>query len=129
LPAKFFHLTEKGELKMVETGWLYALINVAASGTLVSGTSGAKIRVLACVLDANNGNATAYFTSSTGPTRLCGNLFLSSGAADYSTATGQLVMPYSPVGWFETAAGDDLDIVLEDGSAGVGGLLVYELVQ
>lgn len=114
---------------MVETGWLYAVVNLASSGTLVSGTSGKKIRVLSVVLDANNGSVTTYFTSSTGPTRLAGNMFLSSGPDTGASATGQLTLPYSPIGWCETAVGDDLNLVLEsDEGTGVGGLLVYELV-
>jgi hypothetical protein len=109
---------------MSESGWSYALVNLAASGTLVSGVAGKKIRVLNAILDANNGESTWKFESSTGPTRLVGNLYFS----DAGDAPGALVLPYSPVGWFETAEGDDLLLTMVSGVAGIGGSIVYELV-
>jgi hypothetical protein len=114
---------------MSETGWNYAVISEAASATpFIAGTAGKKIRVLAMAIDANNGTATWKFQTSTGPTNLTGNLFLSSGTSDEATATGAMVFPYSPIGWFETQAGDDLDLILVSGDVGITGCLVYELV-
>lgn len=107
---------------------MFTILDFSSSGTVVSGVAGYKIRVLSATMDANNGSVTTYFTSSTGPTQLIGNLFLSSGTPGEATATGDITLPYSPIGWFETAEGDNLDIVLE-GEAGVGGCIVYELVQ
>jgi hypothetical protein len=114
---------------MVETGWNYVVVSGGGSiSPLVAGTSGKKIRVLAFSLDSNDGSATWKFQTSTGAARLTGNLFLSSGVAGSSTATGSAVFPYSPIGWFETLAGDDLDLIQVAGTAGIGGCLVYELV-
>ena len=114
---------------MSESGWQFKVVNVGASATpLIAGTSGKKIRVLSALLDVNDGMATWKFQSSTGPADLTGNLFLSSGPDPDSTATGALVLPHSPTGWFETLAGDDLNLVLLAGTAGIGGCLVYELV-
>ena len=113
---------------MSESGWQYAVINAPSSVTLVSGTAGKKIRVLSALIVSNNGYAEWKFQSSTGPTDLVGNLFLSSGLGSGLTATGALVLPHNPTGWFETAAGDDLLLDQNGGSAGAGGCLVYELV-
>lgn len=115
---------------MSESGWNYLVINQAASTTpLIAGVTGKKIRVLSFVLDSNDGHATWKFETSTGPTRLTGNLFVSSGTSGSSSATGAMVFPYSPVGWFETGVGDDLNLIqLVADTAGVGGCLVYELV-
>lgn len=118
----------KGE-PMSESGWQYKVIDLSASATpLITGTAGKKIRVLSLFMDANNGSSTWRFETSTGPTELTGNLFLSSGASGASTATGAVVLPHNPTGWFETLAGDDLRLILSSGSAGLGGALVYELV-
>lgn len=115
---------------MSKSGWEFAVINLASSAIpLVPGVTGKKIRVLAALVDANNGDSTWYFQSSTGSVRLTGNLFVSSGPAGSSSATGQFVLPHAPTGWFETAAGDDLELILAGGSAGIGGCLVYELAD
>ena len=112
---------------MSETGWKFLALNAGASVTpLVAGVAGKKIRVLAMLADANNGSATWKFQTSTGPVDLTGNLFVSSGPSGSATATGSFVLPHSPTGWFETLVGDDLNLVLLAGSAGLCGCLVYE---
>jgi hypothetical protein len=108
---------------VTESGWQYLSLNLGASAApLIAGTSGKKIRVVQALLVVNGGTATWKFQSSTGPVDLTGNLFFS--AAD---AIGGLVLPHSPTGWFETAAGDDLNLNLISGVSGLCGCLVYEL--
>jgi hypothetical protein len=107
---------------MSESGWIYKLVDEGSSQTpFITGVVGKKIRVLQAVLNINNGSSTWYFQSHTGPTQLVGNLFLESDG-------GPIVMPYSPIGWFETTVGDDLDLILASGGAGICGVIAYELV-
>lgn len=100
----------------------YAAIAAAASGdnTLVAAVSGAKIRVLAIVLVASGGANTVRLESGAGGTALTGQMNLS--------ADGQLVLPYNPAGWAETAAGSLLNLELSAATS-VDGALVYTEVD
>lgn len=105
---------------------------VNASGSiapLIKGVSGKKIRVLSAFLVENNSTGTWEFESSTGPTRLTGNLFISSGPIGAPTATGALVLPHNPEGWFQTLESDDLNLTnVGGGGVGLGGVITYDLV-
>ena len=95
----------------------FAWIDHAASGdnSIVAAVSGKKIRVLALFLVAA-GAVTVRFESGASGTALTGqsNLVANTG----------LVLPFNPVGWFETATGVLLNLELS-GAVSVDGSLVY----
>ena len=106
---------------MSESGWNYLAVDLSASAApLVSGVAGKKIRVLQAVLVTNDGIQIWRFASSTGPSGITGNIYTTEGVP--------IVLPHSPTGWFETAAGDDLDLTTTSSPAGIAGAIVYELV-
>lgn len=94
----------------------FVSIAASASGdnTLVSGVASKKIRVLSYVL-MSNGTVNAKFQSSTGGD-ITGLLYL---VANTGASSG-----FSPVGHFETVAGEDLQLNLS-GAIAVGGHLTY----
>jgi hypothetical protein len=96
----------------------YAAVSAADLGdnTLVAAVTARQLRVLAFVLVAAGGANTVRFESGAGGTALTGQMDL---AAD-----GQLVAPYNPAGWFETAAGALLNLELSAATL-VAGFLVY----
>ncbi len=95
----------------------FAAISASSSGnnTAVAAVDGKKIRVLALQLTAN-GSVNAKWQSGAGGTDLTGLAYL--------VANGGLVLPFNPVGWFETASGALLNLNLS-GAVAVGGSLVY----
>ena len=99
------------------SGVSYATITASTSGatTIVSGVDGKKILVLGISLISNS-TVNVKFQSHTAPTDLTGLYYLAAN-------TG-FVMGYSPVGWFQTLAGEALDINLS-GNIAVGGVVVY----
>jgi hypothetical protein len=94
-----------------------AVIAAASSGdnTLVAAVTGKKIRVVQAVLLAA-GAVTVRFESGAGGTAL-------TGAMSNADTTG-IVLPLSPAGWFETAAGALLNLELSAGVS-VAGVLAY----
>lgn len=95
----------------------FAKFSGTASADLVALVATKKIRVLAY-----------HFTTITATTVK----FQSGGSTDLtgafsSGANGQLLGPYSPVGLFETAAGEKLNVVL-GGSVQTDGIVVYQEV-
>jgi hypothetical protein len=100
---------------------VFAAIDVAGSGdnTLVAAAgSGNKIRVHSCVL-VSSGTVNVRFESGAGGTALSGQMNL--------VANTGFVLPFSPVGWFETAANTLLNLELS-GAVSVDGSLVYSVV-
>lgn len=93
----------------------YATVQVSATGTLVAAVAGKKIRVVSYVLVAN-GTVNVKFQSHVTPTDLTGLLYL---AANTGVSAG-----FNPVGWFESLAGEALDLNLS-ASIAVGGHLDY----
>jgi hypothetical protein len=102
----------------------FAAIAAATSGnnTLVTNpNAGKKIRVLAMMIVAGAaGNI--YFTSDTGTV-----IFGGSTNKINLAANGGFVLPFNPVGWFETAA--DADLTMNASSTGPfsGGLVYVEV--
>lgn len=96
-------------------------IDHATSGdnTLVAAVSNTKIRVLAVCLIAA-GAVTARFESGAAGTALTGQMNIA--------ANGGFVLPFNPVGWFETAASDLLNLELS-GAVSVDGVLVYQEID
>lgn len=112
-------------------------INLPSTGTIVTGVSGKKTRVLALFAAVNDGVSTWKFQSNpqtatgtdeefTGAQDLTGNVYLASSA----TTTGLFVLPYNPAGWFECRESDDLlGFQVGSSGAGIGGSIVCELVD
>lgn len=103
---------------------LYAPVSASAAGatTIVSAAtlqnaSGKKLRVMAANVIASNVVNVKWQTSS-GPVDLTGLAYL--------TQNGGYILPYNPIGWFETLAGDDLLINLSQPIA-VGGHITFIL--
>lgn len=92
-------------------------IDNASNGdnTLVAAVTGKKIRVLSIVL-ISTGAVTVRFESGASGTALSGQMAL---AANVGFSSG-----YSPVGHFETAAGELLNLELS-GATSVDGFLTY----
>ena len=100
----------------------YASVSAATAGnnTLVAAVVGKKIRVLSAVLVASGGANTVRFESDDDGTSLTGQMDL---AAD-----GQLVLSLNGFGWFETVAGELLNLELS-GATAVEGCLVYQEIE
>lgn len=96
----------------------FAVIDAASSGdnTLVAAVTGKKIRVLSAVLVASNA-VTVRFESGAGGTALTGQMVLTNPSDGFT-------LPFSPCGWFQTAAGSLLNLELS-GAVSVDGCLTY----
>ena len=95
----------------------FAVIDNAVSGdnTLVAAVTDKKIRVLSVVAVAG-GDVTARFESGAGGTALTGQMAL--------TTNSGFVLPFNPVGWFETAVTTLLNLELS-GAVSVDGCITY----
>jgi hypothetical protein len=95
----------------------YVIIDAASSGdnTLLAAVTSKKIRVLAAFLVAA-GTVNVRFESGTGGTALTGQMNL--------VANTGFVLPYNPVGWFETASNTLLNLELS-AAVSVDGCLTY----
>lgn len=96
----------------------FAAIDAASSGnnTIVAAVTGKKIRVLACFLIMTGTAVTIRFESGADGTALTGQMTPSQG--------GGFVLPFNPVGWFETAASTLLNLEL-GGAQSVDGSVTY----
>lgn len=95
----------------------FVAISASSSGnnTVLASVSSKKIRVLACSLMATAA-VNVKFQSGASGTDLTG-LY-------YCAANGGFVLPFNPLGWFETAATTLLNLNLSAANA-VGGCLTY----
>ena len=95
-----------------------AKIDAASSGdnTLVAAVTGKKIRVLAAFFTMTGTAVTIRFEAGAGGTALTGQMG--------PTAGQTIVLPFNPVGWFETSDATLLNMELS-GSQSVDGALVY----
>ena len=102
----------------------YTAVSASTLGnnTLVAAAgSGIAIRVVSLVLCASGGANTLKLQSDAGGTDLTGVIAL-------AATTGQLVLPYNPAGWCQTASNKLLNMVLTAGTA-VSGVLGYVTVS
>lgn len=97
-----------------------AAIDVASSGdnTIVAAVTGKRIRVHSMFVVAA-GTVTVRMESAAGGTALTGQMTM-------AVNTG-FVLPHNPAGWFETVAGELLNMELS-GAVSVDGSLTYSLV-
>ena len=104
---------------MATRDYLYASISASSSGnnTLKAAVAAKKIRVYAYVIVATTA-VTAKFQSAAGGTDLTGAMPLG--------ANGGVAAPFNPAGWFETVAGELLNLSL-GGAVQVSGHFVYSL--
>lgn len=93
----------------------FAKVQLSATGTIVAAVVGKKIRVLSAWLSCA-GTVNAKWQSHVTPTDLTGLL--------YGVANSGIVLPYNPKGWFETVAGEALDLALS-ASVAIGGCIAY----
>lgn len=95
----------------------FATITSSTSGnlTVVAAVTSKKIRVVSLYMVAGGTVSVSTNSSSVGPAI--------AGVASLATNTG-VVLPFNPVGWFETASGASLNLNLS-ASQVVGGALTY----
>lgn len=112
---------------MAKSETQYAVIAATSIGdnTLVAAVTGKKIRVLSMVLVASGGANTVRLESDAGGAALTGLMDI---AAVSATSDGQLVLPLNGFGWFETVAGELLNLELSAATL-VAGALVYEEIE
>jgi hypothetical protein len=98
----------------------FAIIDAATSGdnTIVAAVNPKKIRVLSLFLVASAA-VTARFESGAGGTALTGQMQLA--------ANGGFVLPFNPLGWFETASNTLLNLELSGATSVDGGLNYVEV--
>lgn len=103
----------------------FAAINtVNGNNTVVAAVSGKKIRVLAAlIVGAVTAQKQFIFQDGTNGTFLTGSMYLGDNSSTSNTTDGIFVWDYSPVGHFETSAGNLLD--LESFGAEIRGCLTY----
>jgi hypothetical protein len=96
----------------------FAKIAVSASGvnSFIALVSAKKLRCLSVVF-MGNGAVNVKFQSHVTPTDLTGLFYI-------AAAGGGACLPFNPVGWFETVAGEAMDINLS-GSVAIGGVMTY----
>jgi hypothetical protein len=95
----------------------FAVIDHATSGDneIVAAVALKKIRVLSAFM-ISAGTVNARFESAAGGTAKTGQMNL--------IANSGFVLPFSPIGWFETVAGEALNLELS-GAVSVDGCLTY----
>ena len=98
----------------------FAPITASASGvtTVVAAVASKKIRILGGFIVCTSAVSVNFQSHTTTTTK--------TGTMPFG-ANGGVAIPFSPVGWFETVAGEALDINL-GGAVAVGGQLVYVTV-
>lgn len=98
----------------------FAVINTAATATLVAAqAAGTKVRVVGLFL-VNTTAQTITFKSAAGGTAITGPMAIG--------ALGTLVLPFNPMGYFETAAAALLELALS-GATQVSGTLQWVAVS
>lgn len=98
-----------------------AVIDAATSGdnTIVAAVTGKKIRVLSYFLILTGTTISLRWESGAGGTALTGQMTLAQA--------GGMVLPHNPLGWFETASGELLNLELSGAQSVDGGLTYVEV--
>ncbi len=101
----------------------YAVIETAALGAagneeLIAAVTGKKIRVLAILAHPSQASEGTLRSATTAIT----------GSIDVGTGNDGLMLPFNPVGWFETVAGENLDLLNTIAATSWSGCIVYTVV-
>lgn len=88
--------------------------------TLVPALAGHRIRVIACALAHGTTATEVRFESGAGGAALTGSMVFAPGVA--------LVLPFTAVGWFQTATGALLNLEVAGATVAVTGCVVYEYI-
>lgn len=96
---------------------IFAPINIANAGSnvIVAPVPGKTIRIVSCYFVVGGAINVNWTSSSTGSD--------ADGVQDFA-ANGGIVLPFNPIGWFDTVQGEGLNLVTSNGSQ-VGGGLKY----
>ena len=103
-----------------EVQYLAVAVSSADNTLVAAAGAGVKIRVVSAVLVMSGGANTIRFESDTAGTALTGQMDVGNDL--------QLILPWNPAGWFETAANKLLNLELGATTA-VAGVLGYVLVS
>ena len=105
----------------------FAVINLTATGTLVAAVASKKIRVLALfmTIEVVTGDETYTFKSGAAGTALTGAIGDTAMTVLATVPPIPIVMPFNPLGWFETTAGVLLELSLAGTTPNAQGNLVY----
>lgn len=108
-------------MRQEHPGQLSAVIDNATLGDneIVAAVAGKKIRVLSCLLIAT-GTVIVRFESGAGGAALTGQMPL--------VANSGFSLTYNSAGWWETAAGESLNLELS-AAISVDGVLNYDLIS
>ena len=100
----------------------FAAVSAASSGnnTLISAVVGKKVRVLAMNLVGAAAQVNTYITDGAGGSAIWAGSTNKASLAQY----GGFVLPYNPVGWFETSSNTALVLNLS-GATAIGGSITY----
>ena len=106
----------------IQSEVLSAVVAASTGGdnTLVLAVTGKKIRVIALVMVASGGANSARLESGASGTALTGVMDI--------VDNGQLILPWNPAGWCETAASALLNLELSAGTS-VAGVLNYVTLE
>lgn len=91
----------------------FALANIAASQTdanVVTAVSGKRIRVIGLVVMAGGTATNVTFNSKPGGSGVAISMLFACGA------NGGAVLPFNPVGWFQTVSGEGLTVTTGSGA-------------
>jgi hypothetical protein len=104
----------------------FAKIALTATGTLVAAVSGKKIRVLSLfmTIEQETADETYIFNSGASGTALTGSIG-DTTTGDTTRGSVPVSLPFSPIGWFETASGALLELALAGTTPIAHGCLVY----
>lgn len=96
-------------------------VQIAATGAVVAGVPGEKIRVLAAFLNSAGAVNALFQSGLASPTvQLSGFLYMTANQ-------NRVELPFNEYGWFDTVAGDALALALSAGVQ-IGGVILYTLV-
>lgn len=110
LPVSTYGQSEKVFVGINSCTPIFVKVAIAAADTTIVTAKTGKIRVLAMFLVGETGDGTVIFNSGASGTALTGTMPLNDCSADGAAAQGQILLPYNPMGWFETVAATLLEM-------------------
>ena len=112
LPVNAYPATDFITLAGLGVAPQFAVIDLTATGTLVTAQAGKRIRVISLAMTYENitGDETYIFRTGAAGTALTGSF--GDVSAAITTGSHVLVLPFNPCGWFQTNVGDLLELAL-----------------